>query len=197
MRSEGRLEAIKSRRDKFDTNAREDSSVRRTQKLIPDAFYDPDYRFNLRNLSVELIDRFGPITHRDLCQKIARMHGFQRTGSQIRQTIWAAVHKERKIQKGPSGENIFWPSHQAPQEIIEFRGLEFYGKERAWKHVPYPEKLGLALEAISISNRHNALGYMVKRLGLGRLTESTRTELEVLLREAKGVKEKDKNRDGR
>lgn len=182
--SERGAEAVNSQHDKFDTDAQEKDSVRRPPRLDPEAFYDPDYRFTLRDLGVGIIDRFGPITHRHLCQKIARMHGFQRTGSQIRKTVWAAVHKERQIQKGPSGENIFWPRHQAPQEVLEFRGLEFDGDERAWKQVPHPEKLGLALEAIFTGNRRDPLAYMVDRLGLGRLTVRTRTELEELLREA-------------
>ena len=183
-RSDRGAEARNSQNDEFGTDALEKNTVRRPPRLNPDAFYDPDYRFTLRNFAVEIIDRFGPITHRHLCQKIARLHRFQRTGSQIRRTVWAAVHKERQIQKGPSGENIFWPRHQTPQEVLEFRGLEFDGDERAWKQVPHPEKLGLALEAISTRNRRDPLTYVVDRLGLGRLTVSTRMELEELLSEA-------------
>ena len=187
-RSDRDADAGNSRDDEFGTNALEKDTVRQHPRLKPDAFYDADYRFTLRDLAVGIIDRFGPITHRHLCQKIARLHGFQRTGSQIRRTVWAAVHKERQVQKVPSGANIFWPRHQTPQEVLEFRGLEFDGDERAWKQVPHPEKLDLALEAISTRNRRDSLTYVLGRLGLGRLTVSTRTELEELLSEAERAK---------
>ena len=187
-RSDCGVDAENSQNDEFGTDALEKDTVLRPLKLDPDAFYDPDYRFTLRDLAVGITDRFGPITHRHLCQKIVRMHGFQRTGAQIRRTVWAAVHKERQIQKGPSGENIFWPLHQPPQEVLEFRGLEFDGDERAWNQVPHPKKLGLALEAISARNQRDPLTYIVDRLGLGRLTVSTRTKLEELLREAEHAK---------
>ena len=121
------------------------------------------------------------------------MHGFRRTGSQIRKTIWAAVHKERQVQRDPSGDDIFWPLGQKPRKVLEFRGLEDNGYERAWKCVPYPEKLGLAIEALSASNRGDPLNSMVSRLGLGRLAAKTKAELEELLREARRIKEDDEN----
>jgi hypothetical protein len=104
------------------------------------------------------------------------------------------VHRERRIQKGPSGENIFWPDRQPPQDVIEFRGLEIGGEARSWGHVPHPEKLGLALEAISAGgNRNSPVEYMVNRLGLARLTTSTREELNELVREAQRLKEGNKD----
>lgn len=177
-----------------DTGIGENGFTRRNTRFDPDSFYDADYRFTLRDLGADIIDRLGPITHRHLCQKIARLHGFQRTGSQIRKTVWAAVHRERRIQKGPSGENIFWPDRQPPQDVIEFRGLEIGGEARSWGHVPHPEKLGLALEAISAGgNRNSPVEYMVNRLGLARLTTSTREELNELVREAQRLKEGNKD----
>lgn len=185
--------AVESQQERLDLDVQQKTSGHRNLRLNPDNFYDSNYQFTLRGLGIEIIDRDGPITHRHLCQKIARMHGFQRTGSQIRKTIWAAVHKERRIQRDPSGENIFWPLDQKPREVLEFRGLEDNGYERAWKYVPYPEKLGLAIEALSASNRGDPLKSMVSRLGLGRLTAKTKAELEELLREAKHIEEDDKN----
>lgn len=103
------------------------------------------------------------------------------------------VHKERQVQRDPSGEDIFWPLGQKPRKVLEFRGLEDNGYERAWKCVPYPEKLGLAIEALSASNRGDPLNSMVSRLVLGRLAAKTKAELEELLREARRIKEDDEN----
>ena len=177
-----------------DMDTQEDWLTPANRRLNPDTFYNDDYKFTLRGLGTEIIDQLGPITLRYLCQKIARLHGFQRTGAQIRKTVWAAVHRERRIQKGPSGENIFWPSQQTPQEVIKFRGLKIGGEERPWKHVPYPEKLGLALEAISADGtQHSPVDYIGNRLGLARLTASTKAELLELIREAKRLKDEIKD----
>ena len=170
------------------------SSTQRNRRLDSDSFYAAEYRFTLRDLSTDIIDRFGPITHEHLCQKIARLYGFQRTGSRIQKTVWAAVHKKHRMQKGPSGEEIFWPHHRAPEKVLKFRGLEFGGEERTWEQVPYPEKLGLALDAISADrNRRSPLDYIVNRISLGRLTTSKREEIEALIGEAKHFKAENKN----
>ena len=136
------------------------------KKLLPDRFYDTDYQFVIRDLSFEIIDNLGPITFRHLCEKIARFHGFQRTGSQIRKTVWAAIHKDRKPEKGPKGENIFWPKDKQPANLIPFRGMKVSGEERSWKQVPYPEKLGLAHLVVTNKGRQNPVEAMAQKIGL-------------------------------
>ena len=154
------------------------------KKLSPDRFYDTDYQFVIRDLSFEIIDNLGPITFRHLCEKIARFHGFQRTGSQIRKTVWAAIHKDRKPEKGPKGENIFWPKDKQPANLIPFRGMKVSGEERSWKQVPYPEKLGLAHLVVTNRGRQNPVEAMAQKIGLRQLRQKTREELEELLNSA-------------
>jgi transcription elongation GreA/GreB family factor len=195
-------EGVNSRQEESGTNVQEQNFVLQSPRLDPDAFYNPEYSFTLRELSVRIIDHFGPVTHKHLCQKIARMHGFKRAGPKIKEIIWAIIHKERQTQKDPFGEDIFWPRNQEPQKTLKFRGLEVFGDERPRENVPYPEMLGLALDAISTNNRREnlaslgrgrALDYMVKSLGLGRLTARTKAELEGLLQEAERVKGNDED----
>lgn len=169
----------------------ETQSSGQRHRLRPDEFHDPDYRLILRNLGLDIIDRIGPISHRDLCQKIARMHDFQRTGAQIRKTVWAAVHNERQSQKDASGKVVFWPNHQEPRKVVDFRGLNLDGEERAWKYVPYSEKLGLALEAVKVRSQKSPMDHMVYRLGLKRLTAPTRAELEELISQAREIMDVD------
>ena len=44
----------------------------------------------IRDFGIKLIDTDGPITFRHLGTKLARAHGFQRTGSAIRKQVWAS-----------------------------------------------------------------------------------------------------------
>ncbi len=158
---------------------------RSSLRLSADRFYDDDYLFTIRRLGVEIIDQVGPITYRHLSERIARLHDFQRTGSQIRKRVWKAVNRERKYTKGPTGENIFWPNGVDPKSTIPFRGLAVDGDERSWGHVPYPEKLGLALEIIGQRSSGDDVERMARRIGLSRLASKTREELENLLREVR------------
>ena len=178
------------RREEPPSNSRQVSShltQESSARLNPDRFYDDDYIFVIKRLAMEDIDSLGPITFRHVCERIARKHGFQRTGSQIRKRVWAAISKERTPEKDPDGVNIFWPKDANPTDYIEFRGLEIGGESRSWKQVPHPEKLGLAVSVIRNKPRANHVEYMARKIGLARLTKPTREELEDLIKAAKSM----------
>lgn len=153
-------------------------------KLSPDQFYEPGYLHVVRDLSSSFIESLGPLTFKHLCEKVARAHGFQRTGSQIRKIVWAAVHKNWKPVKGPKGENIFWPTDRPPEPLIPFRGMVVDGEERTWQQVPYPEKLGLAHSVVIANRTRDPIEAMARKIGLGRLREKTKAELQELLQAA-------------
>lgn len=153
-------------------------------RLNPGRFYDDDYIFVIKRLAIEEIDSLGPIIFNHLCERIARRHGFQRTGSQIRKRVWAAISKDRKPTKDPDGVNIFWPRGVEPRDLIGFRGLEIGGQTRSWKQVPYPEKMGLAVSIIRDNPRADHVEYMARKIGLSRLTKATREEIEELIKAA-------------
>lgn len=152
--------------------------------LKADQFYEPAYRRILEDFAAELIDSFGPVTFRHLSEMIARAHGFQRTGSQIKKQVWAAITKLRRSSKSPNGETVFWPHGHDPKEALQFRGLVVNGEKRTWQDVPYPEKFGLAIDIIQSTVGHDRAGEMAVRIGLGRLRQVTREELQALLETA-------------
>ena len=79
---------------------------------------------------------------------------------------------------------MFWPDGSKPTETIPFRGLNKGGEQRNWRDVPYPEKLGLA-QTIASQHRHaDGAAVMAEEIGLGRLRQATREELESLLKAA-------------
>jgi len=155
-------------------------------KLDPDRFYEPGYGRTLKGLTCELVDRLGPMTFRHLSELVARSHGFQRTGSNIKSQVWAAISKERRHSRDTKGESVIWPQGVDPVQIFAFRGMVVGGEQREWPFVPYPEKLGLAVE-IRNGGRGDLPGEMAARIGLARLKQSTREELETLLGEAEAA----------
>lgn len=153
-------------------------------KLSPTSFYEPHYGKILAQLSALIIDAQGPITFKHLSERVARAHGFQRTGSEIKQRVWAAVSRLRSYSSAPDGQKTFWPKDMPARGHVNFRGLRFGSVTRGWADVPYEEKVGLALSVLGEGGKERRIEAMAKRIGLERLRAATREELEDLIRAA-------------
>jgi len=150
-------------------------------RLNPDRFYELEYRDVVQSLGTEFIDRLGPLTFKHLSDLIARAHGFQRTGSQIKKQVWAAVSRIRQSSRTPNGETVFWPHGVAPVLTFPFRTLTVKDDQRVWSDVPYPERLGLAVEVLQAGSSEDPAAEISARIGYTRLREATRGELEALV----------------
>jgi len=148
-----------------------------------DRFYNDDYRKTLLSIGCALVDEAGPITLKHLCDRIARQHGFRKTGSKILRTISGVMQRARVISREPDGSEVYWPNGVDISNSIPFRGMEVKGVRRGWADLPYPEKLGLACEVLSQSNADPALA-MSRRLQLSRLRANTRQEIEAVISHA-------------
>lgn len=155
--------------------------------IDPARFYEPGYLRTLTALTCDLVDRFGPMTFRHLSELVARAHGFQRTGSQIKSQVWSAISKSRRHSRDGKGESTIWPKGMEPAQVIPFRGMIVGGEQREWPYVPYPEKLGLAIEIRAKGRGDDLASQMASRIGLARLKQTTRAELEELLKDAQGA----------
>lgn len=151
------------------------------KSLDPARFYESDYRPVLQRLALDYIDHFGPLTFKHLGDLVARAHGFQRTGSAIQKQVWAAVGRSRQYSKPPAGSTIFWPKGTKPVEIATFRGMTINGQVRTWAEVPYPEKIGLATDTLRRNKSGDPVAVIAGKIGIARLRESTRTELQSLI----------------
>jgi very-short-patch-repair endonuclease len=152
-------------------------------RISPERFGDADYAPVLRTLCNELIDHFGPITFKHLAEKAARAHGFLRTGSQIKKSVWAAAARERKHSREGDHSPVFWPTSVPVAEVFPFRGLTVAGEARPWADVPMPERRALAREISAQTWLNDPPGAMAERIGFERLRETTRAELVELLKE--------------
>lgn len=150
-------------------------------------FYQDAYRLRLRPVCLELIDSFGPITFVDLAERIARQHGFLRTGSEIKKRVWAAVGRQRRTSKAPDGAVTFWPAHMDPSAFVPYRGSVVAGVERPWHSVPYVERLGLAMDVVRSVPDAARVAEFARRIGVGRLRAKTRDELIELLESAVAI----------
>jgi very-short-patch-repair endonuclease len=190
-------ETIGSEIEDFETELSEDAEVvvesGNLSGILPSAvidmlaakrFYEREYLPVIELIGMKLVNELGPITFRHVSTKIARAHNFQRTGSQIKKQVWAAISKKCQITKSENGETVFWPEKIEPNEVISFRGMEIKGEKRDWRDVPYPEKLGLAVSTIE-SGVEDPVNAIAVQIGLGRLRQVTKEEIEKLLDDAK------------
>jgi len=148
----------------------------------PNRFYDEEYRPCLREMAAAWIDSEGPITFKRLSDRAARAHGFQRTGGQIKSTMWAACVRLRPHSRTPDGHVVFWPEGQAPAEEMPFRGLQVAGEPREWREVPHPEKLGLVRRFVE-RGVEDVAASVAAQIGYARITAKFREEIEILLKQ--------------
>ncbi|PJK28000.1 hypothetical protein CVT23_19790 [Minwuia thermotolerans] len=128
------------------------------------------------------MDAEGPITFKRLSQLIARDHGFQRTGKEIRGVIWRACRDLRPHKETTDGHKVFWPESLESRFLIPFRGLSFAQIERSWPDVPHPEKLGLIAELVA-DDSDDLAAAVADRIGYSRIAARFRKEIDALIAE--------------
>ena len=88
--------------------------------LEADRFYDPLYRSTLRALVAHIIRVEGPIFEDVLIRRIARAHGFGRTGVKIGVAVQKAV--DGRFPRSQEGDRpIYWPEGSDPTTLWPFR----------------------------------------------------------------------------
>jgi very-short-patch-repair endonuclease len=150
----------------------------------PSRFYDDDYRETLQSIGCGIVDEVGPMTFKHLCDRIARLHGFQRTGSEIRRIVDRAMRRARPRSHTRGDEEVFWPGDLPVAEWVRFRGLEVAGEQRTWAEIPFPERLGLARATLAEDPPEPEF-VMSRAVGFGRLRARTRSEINAILARAR------------
>jgi very-short-patch-repair endonuclease len=142
-------------------------------------FYDVGYRGDLRNMIDHVIEIEGPIYFDVLIDRIARAHGFQRSGETVQKIIRAALGRSRFPATKDGDREIVWPKNVVTGEKIPYRGAG--GREHG--DVPLPELAGLAdlLRTQGLEDDEDLIRGMQEHFGLGRLAISTRQRFEAAI----------------
>ncbi|MFC7557115.1 DUF3320 domain-containing protein [Pseudoroseomonas wenyumeiae] len=90
-------------------------------KADGELFYEEDYLPQLAELVAHEIASHGPIRDDRLAQRIARAHGFQKTGRRILERVLAVVPADCARTEEEVGTFI-WPRHAQPALWDHFRG---------------------------------------------------------------------------
>jgi|SRR4051794_15608576 hypothetical protein len=148
---------------------------------VPDRqrFYDVGYRGELRTMIDHVVAIEGPIFFDILIDRIARAHGFQRSGEAVQKIIRAALGRNRLPTTREADREIIWPRDAEPGLKILYRGAG--GREHG--DVPLPELAGLAdtLRTQGLEDEEDLIRGIQEHFGLGRLAVSTRQRFQAAI----------------
>jgi hypothetical protein len=140
-----------------------------------DRFYDVGYRRDLRIMVDHVVEIEGPIYFDVLVDRIARAHGFQRSGENVQKAIGAALGRDRFASTRDGDREVIWPKSVVIGSKSTYRGAG----DRDHGDIPLPELAGLAaiLRGQGLDEREIVRG-MQEHFRLGRLAASTRERFE-------------------
>ncbi|RON51841.1 DUF3320 domain-containing protein [Pseudomonas frederiksbergensis] len=157
---------------------RESDPASSIQGVNPDAFFESSYSGVLSALIEHVISEEGPILDVILARRVARAHGWVRTGSKIRERVSAMAKNTHRVTVDDLGE-FYWPSrHPDVSTLVCRRPVDETGI-RPVDEICSDELLALARELRAKGKAGEALLHaMARELGLQKLTASSRLRLE-------------------
>ena len=144
-------------------------------------FFERSYDAELTRVVTAIVESEGPILDEVLARRIARMHGWQRTGTRITERVTRIASRAFKKTK-EDGRVFFWPRHIEPGQPVPFRS----GLDRSVEEICLPELVSLAADVLGAGKTNvDAVNAMAKAVGLQRLGTVSRSRLETALARAK------------
>ncbi len=152
------------------------------EDIDPDAFFERSYNPVLSRMIAQVIESEGPILDAVLARKIARAHGWQRTGGKIQERVEALASESHKTTEESVG-TFYWSPDRGPEVPISFRRVD--DGSRTVDEICMAELTALATEVLAQGHRGEAvIMAMAREIGLQRLRSASRERLESALRSA-------------
>ncbi|HWQ55094.1 MAG TPA: DUF3320 domain-containing protein [Bryobacteraceae bacterium] len=149
----------------------------------PDAenFFDRSYDAELARMVAAIIETEGPILDEVLARRIARVHGWQRTGPRITERVTRIASRTFRKTKEDVG-TFFWPRNVETGQPVPFR----LGLDRSVDEICVHELVSLALNVLATGKvGEEAVSAMARAAGLQRAGATSRPRLAAALARAK------------
>jgi very-short-patch-repair endonuclease len=146
----------------------------------PDRFYEAGYSPALSRMIAHVINTEGPLYADQLVTRIARVHGFMRSGAKIVERIMLAI--DRRFPRSHEGEReVLWPAGATPQPVLPLRRSK--AEDRDHNDIPLAELASLAASRLrKREDEADVVAHMRQHFGLARLHDSTRARFEAAIR---------------
>jgi hypothetical protein len=148
-----------------------------TSLIDAETFYEPSYYPALRKLVARVVETEGPIAESQLVNRIARAHGFQRSGSRIRNLVMFLARQQHHVVSDGGNEPFVWNSVEALTMGVPAR---FPVSE---EHIRQIEHIALAELRATGSDDPVEIARM---FGIRRLSASARSRIEAAVVEFVG-----------
>ncbi len=138
----------------------------------PDLFYTDEYQQRLTEIIDYVIDQEGPIHEDVLVRRIARFHGFKRSGNQIHDIV-LVIAKRRKTYSREKVGLFFWPKERFEERHAPAR---WQARDDEMRKVEYicMEEIKSMSQLLGISSDPVELA---RHLGIARLSQFARERL--------------------
>jgi len=150
----------------------------------PDRFFEFAYRDTLRGMVVAVIETEGPLRTDILCQRIARAHGWLRTGGRIRERIDMHLREFDRTHES-SGEFIWKPGTVA--DVRSYRWALSDEARRAIPDIPLAELAGVIRDNPGLLDEPDPARALAQLLGVERLAAGSRVRLDEAFQRGRDV----------
>jgi very-short-patch-repair endonuclease len=148
----------------------------------PERFFELGYRDTLRAMIEAVIEVESPLRADVLAQRIARAHGWLRTGGRIRERIDQLLRGFDSTRES-SGEFIW--KKGAVSEIIPYRPPADAGARRSIADIPLAELASVVLENAELLDQDDPARDLARLLGVERLAAVSRARLQEAIERAR------------
>jgi very-short-patch-repair endonuclease len=153
----------------------------------PDLFYAAEYAPRLAEMIDFVIEHEGPIHEEVLVRRIARFHGFKRSGPQIHDIV-LALAKRRKCHSRETAGLFFWLRERFEQRLAPAR---WKGRDDEMRKVEY-----ICIEEIRAISKQldiNDPVELARTLGIARLSQLARERLVEALTASMNMRDETEN----
>ena len=150
--------------------------------VAPERFYEFGYRDVLRGMIEAVIDTESPLRTDILCQRIARVHGWLRTGGKIRERI--EMHLRDFDRTNESSGEFIW-RQGAVLEIQPYRAPSGEEARRAIADIPLAELAWIVVENTGLLDEPDPARELARLLGVERLAAASRARLDEAIAKAR------------
>lgn len=149
-------------------------------------FYESAYDSVLVPMIEHVVQLEGPVLDAVLARRIARVHGFQRTGSRIQERVEQLARQRFATTEEPDG-TFYWPASASPGSDVAFRWPADEESTRSVFEICAQELLSLARSIVASGKPSEAAVIQLAReVGLQQLRAASRARLESVIQLAGG-----------
>jgi very-short-patch-repair endonuclease len=141
----------------------------------PQRFFEHDYTAQLQAMVAIIIERDAPLRDQTLARLVARQHGWQRTGRRIRDRVLECL-SGAELHQEEVGRFVWAVGSHSMR--IPFR----HGMDRLASDIPQAEIVDLIRQHFGFRTSADPARDLARAMGIVRLTEETRSQLDACLR---------------